>query len=156
MFRAAVKLVGPALAVRRPVIFVWPSTTATLVTLNWHWALTLASLALAASGPGSVTASSTDAGGMLVALERWKARHAEAAARLAPEDVLVDAMRGRYHTWTRIRVNLRHVPEEPLQPVPMGTVFLADEMDVAIALRPGSASAARSRRACPRRPTPSS
>ena len=30
---------------------------------------------------------------------------------------------------------LRHVPEEPLQPVPMGTVFLADEMDVAIALR---------------------
>src|SRR3954468_12401574 len=30
---------------------------------------------------------------------------------------------------------LRHVPEEPLQPVPMGTVFLADELDVAIALR---------------------
>jgi hypothetical protein len=30
---------------------------------------------------------------------------------------------------------LRHVPEEPLQPVPMGTVFLADEADVAVALR---------------------
>src|SRR4051812_15525982 len=30
---------------------------------------------------------------------------------------------------------LRHIPEEPLQPVPMGTVFLADEVDVAIALR---------------------
>ena len=30
---------------------------------------------------------------------------------------------------------LRHVPEEPLQPVPMGTVFLADESDVHIALR---------------------
>jgi len=30
---------------------------------------------------------------------------------------------------------LRHVPEEPLQPVPMGTVFLADESDVEIALR---------------------
>ena len=30
---------------------------------------------------------------------------------------------------------LRHVPEEPLQPVPMGTVFLADETDVAVALR---------------------
>jgi hypothetical protein len=30
---------------------------------------------------------------------------------------------------------LRHVPEEPLQPVPMGTVLLADESDVAIALR---------------------
>ncbi|NUP71970.1 MAG: ATP-binding protein [Gemmatimonadaceae bacterium] len=30
---------------------------------------------------------------------------------------------------------LRHVPEEPLQPVPMGTVLLADESDVAVALR---------------------
>jgi uncharacterized protein len=30
---------------------------------------------------------------------------------------------------------LRHIPEEPLQPVPMGTVLLADESDVAIALR---------------------
>ena len=30
---------------------------------------------------------------------------------------------------------LRHVPEEPLQPVPMGTVILAEEADVAIALR---------------------
>ena len=30
---------------------------------------------------------------------------------------------------------LRHIPEEPLQPVPMGRVFLADEVDVAIALR---------------------
>jgi bifunctional non-homologous end joining protein LigD len=45
-------------------------------------------------------------------LERWKARHPEAAARLEPADVLVDPMRGRSTTWTRIRVNLRHVPEE--------------------------------------------
>lgn len=30
---------------------------------------------------------------------------------------------------------LRHVPEEPLQPVPMGTVHLADEADVQTALR---------------------
>ena len=44
-------------------------------------------------------------------LERWKARHPEAASRLAADDVLVDAMRGRSSTWTRIRVNLRHVPE---------------------------------------------
>jgi len=44
-------------------------------------------------------------------LERWKARHPEAAAKLAVDDVLVDAMRGRSSTWTRIRVNLRHVPE---------------------------------------------
>ena len=47
----------------------------------------------------------------LAGLERWKARHPEAAARLAVDDVLVDAMRGRSSTWTRIRVNLRHVPE---------------------------------------------
>jgi DNA ligase D-like protein (predicted polymerase) len=48
----------------------------------------------------------------LAGLERWKARHPEAAARLEPVDVLVDAMRGRSSTWTRVRVNLQHVPEE--------------------------------------------
>ncbi|MEO8378904.1 MAG: DNA primase, partial [Acidobacteriota bacterium] len=48
----------------------------------------------------------------LAGLERWKARHPEAAALLAVDDVLVDSMRGRSTTWTRIRVNLRHVPEE--------------------------------------------
>jgi DNA ligase D-like protein (predicted polymerase) len=47
----------------------------------------------------------------LVGLERWKARHPEAAAHVAPADVLVDSMRGRFHTWTRIRVNLEHVPD---------------------------------------------
>jgi DNA ligase D-like protein (predicted polymerase) len=47
----------------------------------------------------------------LAGLARWRARHAEAAAYLEPADVLVDAMRGRYQTWTRIRVNLQHVPE---------------------------------------------
>ena len=47
----------------------------------------------------------------LAGLERWKARYPKAAARLQVDDVLVDAMRGRYTTWTRIRVNLRHVPE---------------------------------------------
>ena len=58
----------------------------------------------------------------LAGLERWKVRHAEAAAHLAPADVLVDAMRGRSSTWTRIRVNLQNVPEklrplqEPLDP----------------------------------------
>jgi DNA ligase D len=45
-------------------------------------------------------------------LERWKARHPHAAAHLEPADVLIDAMRGRYSTWTRIRVNLQHVPQE--------------------------------------------
>jgi bifunctional non-homologous end joining protein LigD len=48
----------------------------------------------------------------LAGLERWKARHPEAASHLQPEDVLVDSMRGRSSTWTRIRVNLQHVPEE--------------------------------------------
>ena len=58
----------------------------------------------------------------LAGLERWKARHPQVAGHLQPADVLVDAMRGRYTTWTRIRVNLQHVPEklrpaqEPLDP----------------------------------------
>jgi hypothetical protein len=52
----------------------------------------------------------------LAGLERWKARHPEAASHLAPSDVLVDAMRGRFRTWTRIRVNLQRVPAE-LRPV---------------------------------------
>jgi DNA ligase D-like protein (predicted polymerase) len=47
----------------------------------------------------------------LAGLERWKVRHPEAAAVLQADDVLVDSMRGRSSTWTRIRVNLRHVPE---------------------------------------------
>jgi DNA ligase D-like protein (predicted polymerase) len=47
----------------------------------------------------------------LAGLERWKVRHPEAAAHLLPADVLVDAMRGRFTTWTRVRVNLRNVPE---------------------------------------------
>jgi DNA ligase D-like protein (predicted polymerase) len=47
----------------------------------------------------------------LAGLDRWRARHEEAAAHLAASDILVDAMRGRFRTWTRIRVNLQHVPE---------------------------------------------
>src|SRR5436190_1822519 len=47
----------------------------------------------------------------LAGLERWKARHPEAAALLGVDDILVDSMRGRSSTWTRIRINLRHVPE---------------------------------------------
>jgi DNA ligase D-like protein (predicted polymerase) len=45
-------------------------------------------------------------------LERWKARHPKVPPYLAPADVMVDSMRGRNTTWTRIRVNLRNVPEE--------------------------------------------
>jgi DNA ligase D-like protein (predicted polymerase) len=47
----------------------------------------------------------------LAGLERWKTRHPAAAAALHVDDVLIDTMRGRSTTWTRIRVNLRHVPE---------------------------------------------
>ncbi|HXW43153.1 MAG TPA: non-homologous end-joining DNA ligase [Streptosporangiaceae bacterium] len=47
----------------------------------------------------------------LAGLDRWKQRHPDAAALLEPADVLVDAMRGRSSTWTRIRLNLRNVPE---------------------------------------------
>jgi hypothetical protein len=46
----------------------------------------------------------------LAALERWRAEHPEISRYLEPSDILVDAMRGRFATWTRIRVNLRHVP----------------------------------------------
>jgi DNA ligase D-like protein (predicted polymerase) len=49
-------------------------------------------------------------------LERWKARHPEAASLLEPNDVLVDSMRGRSTTWTRIRLNLRHVAEADRPP----------------------------------------
>jgi DNA ligase D-like protein (predicted polymerase) len=45
-------------------------------------------------------------------LKRWKKRHPKAVKHLKPPDVLVDAMRGRFTTWTRIRVNLRNVPED--------------------------------------------
>ena len=56
----------------------------------------------------------------LAGLERWKARHPEAAARLQVDDVLVDSMRGRSTTWTRVRVNLRHVAEgdRPMEEAP--------------------------------------
>jgi DNA ligase D-like protein (predicted polymerase) len=58
----------------------------------------------------------------LAGLDRWRARHPDASAHLQPADILVDSMRGRFHTWTRIRLNLQHVPaslrpvQEPLDP----------------------------------------
>ncbi len=58
----------------------------------------------------------------LAGFERWKLRHPDVGEHLKPADVLVDAMRGRFRTWTRVRVNLQHVPEalrpaqEPLDP----------------------------------------
>ena len=62
--------------------------------------------------PLVVVANSPKKEAALAGLERWKARHPEVAKLLATGDVLVDSMRGRSSTWTRIRVNLRNVPEE--------------------------------------------
>jgi len=61
--------------------------------------------------PLIVIANSPDRKAALAGLERWKEKHPEVAKHLAVDDVLVDSMRGRSSTWTRIRVNLRNVPE---------------------------------------------
>jgi bifunctional non-homologous end joining protein LigD len=61
--------------------------------------------------PLVVVANSPDKDAALAGLERWKSSHPQVAKLLAVDDVLVDSMRGRSSTWTRIRVNLRHVPE---------------------------------------------
>jgi len=65
-------------------------------------------------------ANSPDKAAALAGLDRWKAKYPAVAQHLAVDDVLVDAMRGRYSTWTRVRVNLRHVPEaeRPAQETP--------------------------------------
>jgi bifunctional non-homologous end joining protein LigD len=70
--------------------------------------------------PLIVVANSPDKDAALAGLERWKSKYAEVAGLLAVDDVLVDSMRGTSSTWTRIRVNLRHVPEErrPAQETP--------------------------------------
>ena len=62
--------------------------------------------------PLLVIANSPDKAAALAGLERWKKSHPEVAGLLAIDDILVDSMRGRSSTWTRIRVNLRHVPED--------------------------------------------
>ena len=61
--------------------------------------------------PLVIVSNSPDKDAALAGLERWKSKHPEAAEFLAVDDVLTDSMRGRSSTWTRIRVNLRHVPE---------------------------------------------
>ena len=61
--------------------------------------------------PLVVVANSPSKEAALAGLERWKSKHPEAALLLTVDDVLVDSMRGRSSTWTRVRVNLRHVPE---------------------------------------------
>jgi bifunctional non-homologous end joining protein LigD len=65
--------------------------------------------------PLLVIANSPSEDAAKAGLERWKSKYPEAAALLAVDDILIDRMRGRSSTWTRIRVNLRHVPE-PIRP----------------------------------------
>jgi bifunctional non-homologous end joining protein LigD len=63
--------------------------------------------------PLLVISQAADKADALAGLDRWRARHPEAAPHVRdPEDVLVDGMRGRYTLWWRVRVNLRNVPEE--------------------------------------------
>jgi DNA ligase D-like protein (predicted polymerase) len=85
------------------------------------------------TAPGSTASASTASGGTgrrksvkplievaraqtkdeaLGGLDRWKERHADVWPHLRPADILVDSMRGRSSTWTRIRINLEHVPPE--------------------------------------------
>jgi bifunctional non-homologous end joining protein LigD len=66
--------------------------------------------------PLIVVANSPDKKAALEGLERWKAKHPKVAKLLAVDDVLIDSMRGRSSTWTRIRVNLRNVPEKQRPP----------------------------------------
>jgi DNA ligase D-like protein (predicted polymerase) len=66
--------------------------------------------------PLIVVANSPDKAAALAGLARWKEKHAEVAGLLAVDDVLVDSMRGRSSTWTRVRINLRHVPEQQRPP----------------------------------------
>jgi len=62
--------------------------------------------------PLIVVANSPHEDQALAGLERWKKKYEEVARLLAVDDVLVDRMRGRSSTWTRIRVNLRNIPAE--------------------------------------------
>jgi len=70
--------------------------------------------------PLIIIANSPDKEAALAGLERWKQKYPKAASRLEPADVLIDSMRGRSSTWTRIRVNLERVPEKirPKQEAP--------------------------------------
>ena len=70
--------------------------------------------------PLIVVAQSQDKSAAEAGLERWKAAHPEAALHLAADDILIDRMRGSAYVWYRIRLNLRHVPEDlrPAQQMP--------------------------------------
>ena len=69
-----------------------------------------------AKAPLITVANSTEKQAALDGLERWKVRHAAIAPLLAADDILLDSMRGRFSTWTRIRINLRHIPQTQRPP----------------------------------------
>jgi hypothetical protein len=62
--------------------------------------------------PLLVIANSPNKEAALAGLDRWKRKHRKIVKYLSADDVLVDSMRGRSSTWTRIRVNLRNIPED--------------------------------------------
>jgi DNA ligase D-like protein (predicted polymerase) len=66
--------------------------------------------------PLITVAQSSDKAAAEAGLERWKQKHPEAASHLAVDDILTDRMRGSAYVWYRIRVNLRHVPEDHRPP----------------------------------------
>jgi bifunctional non-homologous end joining protein LigD len=74
----------------------------------------------ASTQPLIIVAQSTDKSAAEAGLDRWKATHPQAAQHLAVDDILIDRMRGSSSIWYRIRINLRHVPEEirPTQQTP--------------------------------------
>jgi len=52
----------------------------------------------------------------LAALDTWRERYPDVADLLAPNDVLVDGMRGPSSIWYRIRINLQRVPQNQRPP----------------------------------------
>ena len=62
--------------------------------------------------PTVTVANHPDLAPAMEGLDRWKARHPDVVPHLEEADLLIDSMRGRSSTWTRIRVRLSSVPEE--------------------------------------------
>jgi DNA ligase D-like protein (predicted polymerase) len=55
-------------------------------------------------------------GEAMAALDEWRAKWPTVAERLRPADTLIDGMRGPSSIWYRIRINLKHVPEDQRPP----------------------------------------
>ncbi len=77
--------------------------------------------------PLIVIAQSANKAEALESLESWRQAHPKVVEHLEPADILTDSMRGRSSTWTRIRINLQHVPEE-LRPAAAGVAAAAESV----------------------------